>query len=432
VESTENGWCDTLYLGGVLSGTLFTGVGPWWCGKPEPVTIGPVATGGTYTIVTETSRYWAKIGFPGTARIRSMFNGGSYRVYIEDSDDNDFNDIVLVVTVRQPELALTCGTLTGQELKKPVSGQAIDVQITRGDTLSCEARSLNRERGPAWSRGWKFNGKAREDGDTESNVWRGVMVQSGVIEVKAHTGLRRDPSAGEETLKATVTVTNRDWSGRSPSIHAETVRNGADSDRGTDLPAEVRYAHHLGHTVFRADKDHSKSYPDDPTAEVRGGPNDGLYYFRDLTFPVYAPIILNDDALARGSAFYLSQAEGWNGNVISFGGTNYCPRQYVTDELRTDILRHEEKHVEIFQTARAFAVADSLRAWEPRVDSLGDAEMVDAYRKEYDRILDVGVSESKRVVDARNGPYAVRFQWQGRPCALMNAFGTDLQNEGDR
>ncbi|HEX8670238.1 MAG TPA: hypothetical protein VF710_00035 [Longimicrobium sp.] len=432
VESTENGWCDTVYLGGVLSGTLFTGIGPWWCGKPEPVTIGPVATGGTYTIVTETSRYWAKIGFPGTARIRSMFNGGSYRVYIEDSDDNDFNDIVLIVTVRQPELALTCGTLTGQELKKPVSGQSIDVQITRGDTLSCEARSLNRERGPAWSRGWKFNGKAREDGDTESNVWRGVMVQSGVIEVKAHTGLRRDPSAGEETLKATVTVTNRDWSGRSPVIHAETVRNGTDPDPTTTLPARVEFTHHLGTTFFRADQqDYRRDYPEDPTAEVRGGPNNSLFYYKDLTFPAYAAIVLNDDAMARGSLFYLSQAEERNGNVINFGGTNYCPRTYVTGDLRADVLRHEEKHVEVFQTVRAFALADSIRAWETTVDSLGDAEMVDAYRREWRRTFLLGAAESKRVVDAKNGPYLVTFGTRAKPCTLYSTSGVDLKNEGD-
>ena len=56
---------------------------------------------------------------------------------------------------------------------------------------------------------------------------------------------------------------------------------------------------------------------------------------------------------------------------------------------------------------------------------------IGAYRKEYDRILDVAVGESKRIVDARNGPHGVRFQWQGKPCTLKNAFGTDLQNEGE-
>jgi hypothetical protein len=431
VESTDNGWCDTVYLGGVLSGTLFTSVGPGWCGKPQPVTIGPVATGGTYTIVTENSRFWARIGFPGSARVRSMFNGGSYRVYIEDSDDGDFNDIVLIVTVRQPELALTCGTVAGQELTKPVSGQAIDVPITRGDTLSCEARSLNRERGPAWSRGWRFNGKAREDGDTESNVWRGVMVQSGVIEVKAHTGLRRDPGAGEETLRATVTVTNRDWSGRSPFIHAETVRNRTDSDPRTALPAEVRFAHHLGHVRFRASKnyDPGDDRPPEPTAEIRGGPNNGLFYYRDLTFPVYAPIVLNDDAMARGSAFYNAQVEESN-NSINFG-TVYCPRPYVVGDLRAHVLKHEEKHVEVFQTARAFALADSIRAWETRVDSLGDADMVDAYFTEWERTLQLAVAESRRVVDGKGSPFRTAFSWRGRPCTLRNVFGADLVNDGE-
>lgn len=431
VESTDNGWCDQVYLGGVLSGTIFTSVGPWWCGKPGPVTIGPVATGGTYTIVTESSRYWAKIGFSGSARVVSMFNGGSYRVYIEDSYDGDYNDIVLIVTVRQPELALTCGTAAGQELTKPVSGQDIKVPITRGDTLSCEVRSLNRERGPAWSRGWKFNGKARGDGDTVSNVWRGVMVQSGVIEVKAHTGLWRNPDAREETLKAAIEVTNRDWSGRSPAILAETVRNRTDSDPETALPAQVQYAHHLGHVHFRGKKNYTPgdNRPPEPTAEVRGGPNNGLYYYKDLTFPVYAPIVLNDDAMARGSAFYNAQIVESN-NSINFG-TVYCPRPYVTGDLRAHVVTHEEKHVEVFQTVRAFALADSLRAWETRVDSTGDGDMVDAYFAEWRRTVELGVAESKRVVDGRGSPFRTAFLWRGKPCTLKNVFGADLVNEGE-
>jgi hypothetical protein len=431
VESTDNGWCDAVHLGGVLSGTIFTRVGPSWCGKPAPITVGPIATGGTYTIVTESSRFWAKIGFPGSARVQSMYNGGSYRVYIEDSNDGEYNDIVLIVTVRQPELALTCGTASGQELTKTVSGQDIKVPITRGDTLNCEARSLNRERGPAWSRAWKFNGKARQDGDTASNLWRGVMVQSGIIEVKAHTGLWRNPDAREETLKATIEVTNRDWSGRSPVILAETVRNRTDSDPRTALPAEVRFAHHLGHVEFRANKNYvpGNDRPPEPTAEVRGGPNNGLHYYKDLTFPVYAPIVLNDDAMARGSAFYNAQIDESN-NSINLG-TVYCPRPYVTGDLRAHLVRHEEKHVEVFQTTRAFALADSIRAWETRVDSSGDADMVDAYFAEWERTLQLGVAESRRVVDGRGSPYRAAFSWRGRPCTLKNVFGADLGNEGE-
>lgn len=144
---------------------------------------------------------------------------------------------------------------------------------------------------------------------------------------------------------------------------------------------------------------------------------------------LYAPIVLNDDAMARGSAFYNAQVEESNTSINL--GTVYCPRPYVTGDLRAHLVRHEEKHVEVFQTTRAFALADSIRAWEARVDSSGDAEMVDAYFAEWERTLQLGVAESRRVVDGRGSPYRAAFSWRGRPCILKNVFGADLGNEGE-
>jgi hypothetical protein len=253
------------------------------------------------------------------------------------------------------------------------------------------------------------------------------MVKGGVVQVKARLG-----SAPEETLTAAITVDDRDWSGKAPAINAVVVENGTDPDPRLTLPPRVRWVHHLGHVQSRPTTVPTGS-PPDPTSEVRGGPNDGLYYYKDLSFFAYAAIIVNNQAMTRGSGFYEAQArETGNHSVPGFGGLNYCLRSYVVTGLKQDVLRHEEKHVEVYQNVRARELAPTIRLFEATTDSLGDAAMVDAYRAAWYRTDSVAVAESRRVVDGKDSPFLLKPAYLGRPCQLKNEWGEDLRNEEDR
>lgn len=301
-------------------------------------------------------------------------------------------------------------------------------RVTRGDTLTCRVNKVNPAAGGSISvSSWSFDGVIRRDGDLLSPEWKGVMVKGGVVQVKARLG-----SAPEETLTATITVEDRDWSGKAPAINSVVVENGADPDPSLTLPARVKWVHHLGHVGFRPTAVPT-STPPDPTAEVRGGPNDGLYYYKDLSFFAYAAIVLNNQAMTRGSRFFEAQArETGNNSVPGFGGVNYCLASYVVTGLRQDVLRHEEKHVEVYQSARARELAPTIRSFEATTDSLGDAEMVDAYRAAWGRADSVGVAESRRVVDGKGSPFLLKPAYLGRLCQLKNEWGEDLRNEDDQ
>lgn len=414
VESSSNGWCDQVYLGGVLSGTLFSSVGPSWCGTPEPVTIGPVQTSGTYTIVTEISRFWGWVfgTFDGSARVEDI-GGGAYQISIEDSDDADFNDIVIVVRTEQPDVVLACNNAIGKTPR---------VQVARGDTLTCTVRPLTDEVGPVWASGWTFNGAPRRDGDTLSNVWKGVMVRSGVVEVKAHAGSQRNPSTRGATLTANVTVNDREW---------ETYVEWKIGDNGEDtrvrLSSTIDYAHDLGAVNFFRVRDTTQN-PPDPIELVDSGPNSELYYYKDLRFYAYAPIALNRAAMRRGSPFYLAQEPDRTGGGSGARlGTNWCDQSYVTGKLQQDVAEHEVKHVEVYHNARERELSDVLRRFETATDTTS-AAMYDHYDREYDRADSIARAETRRIVDAKNGPFTLHPRDGQGACVLRNESGGELTN----
>jgi hypothetical protein len=414
VESSSNGWCDQVYLGGVLSGTLFRSVGPSWCGTPEPVTIGPVRTSGTYTIVTEISRFWGRVfgRFDGSARVDDI-GDGAYRISIEDSDDADFDDIVIVVRTKQPDVVLACNNAIGKTPR---------VQVARGDTLTCTVRPLTDEVGPVWASGWKFDGAPRRDGDTLSNVWKGVMVRSGVVEVKAHSGARRNPSAQLQTLTATVEVLDRKWT---PHVSWKIVTNGED-DR-LILNEVIEFAHDLGAVNFFDVEDRTKN-PDDPIDEVRDGPNNGLFYYKDLRFFAYAPIVLNLSAMRRGSPFYLAQEPDRPGSGSgSRLGTNWCDQSYVSGNLQKDVFDHEHQHVAVYHEARVRELKDVTRRLETFTDTAPTA-MYQDYKTAYTRSDSIARRETVEIVDDVNGPFTVRFRDGQGPCLLRNEAGGILTN----
>ena len=163
----------------------------------------------------------------------------------------------------QPALALACEDARGNG------------GVTRGDTLTCRINKVDpAAQGAITVSGWSFDAASRRDGDLLSLEWKGVMVKSGTVQVKARLGTKP-----EETLSATVVVVNRDWSGRTPRELVEIFDARDVSDSTLMLSRRIQWAHDLGQTGFRRSADASQRAPD-PTAEVRGGPNHEMFLNR--------------------------------------------------------------------------------------------------------------------------------------------------------
>lgn len=216
--------------------------------------------------------------------------------------------------------------------------------VTRGSTLRCEAKKE-----PGSSPGditvtrWSFDGKERSDGDLTSNIWEGVMVRDGVVQVEARIG-----DAAVAPATAPIVVEDREWSGKAPSVTVREARNGEDGR--LTLAPKVTWAHDLGATSFFSTPTPADP-PLDPTAVVDGGPNDGLYYFpNDFTFSVVAIYVLNRAAMSRGSGFYNAQEQDAAGGGQRLGGMNWCSRSVVTGPLLALVEAHEVEHVRVIGT----------------------------------------------------------------------------------
>ena len=202
-------------------------------------------------------------------------------------------------------------------------------------------------------------------------------------------------------------------------------------DNGEDtrvrLSKTIEYAHDLGAVNFFPVKDPARNSPD-PIDLVESGPNTGLYYFKDLRFYAYAPIALNRDAMRRGSTFYLAQEPDRNsGGGGSQLGTNWCDQSYVTGNLQRDVAEHEIKHIEVYHDARVRELADVLRRLEATTDTTSTA-MYDDYDREYIRADTTARAESRRVVDAKDGPFTLRARDGQGACVLRNESGGALTN----
>jgi hypothetical protein len=248
------------------------------------------------------------------------------------------------------------------------------------------------------------------------------MVRSGVVEVKTHAGRERNPSARQETLTATVNVTDRTWT---PFVEWKIGDSG--EDPRMTLRATVDSAHDLGAVNFFRSKARSEN-PPDPIDLVASGPNDGLYYFKDLRFYAYAPIALNRAAMRRGSPFYLAQEpDSPSSGGGSRFGTNWCDQSYVSGNLQQDVANHEIKHVEVYHDARVRELSDVIRRLESTTDTVSQA-MYDSYDKEYERAESIARGETRRIVDAKNGPFTLRPRDRQGPCVLRDELGGELEN----
>jgi hypothetical protein len=80
------------------------------------------------------------------------------------------------------------------------------IPVTRGQSITCTASKDPRSApGELKITGWSFDGVARKDGDVSSNVWAGVMVEGGAVEVRGTIGAQTSEG------KAVVRVENRAW-----------------------------------------------------------------------------------------------------------------------------------------------------------------------------------------------------------------------------
>jgi hypothetical protein len=273
---------------------------------------------------------------------------------------------------------------------------------------------------------WKFEGGGITVSDSANPhplEWSGVMVQSGSITVTATVN-----GQGPQTASAQVAVTDRDWLQKAPVFTVQEIQNG--DDKRLTLPADVGTAADLGATrSFEKARD-TDPRPD-PTAEVRGGPNDGLAYFRDLSFAVYMYYVLNHAAMSRGSTFYEAQpSENGTGSSIRMGGMNWCGRTVVTNQLTRLVREHELKHVEVYRAAFIRDIGPVLKRLEPRV-SMSGTELWDEYSDGWDALDHTAAGESRAIHRGHGNPNLTTPSNTRGECVLRNSNGEELKNAPD-
>jgi hypothetical protein len=132
--------------------------------------------------------------------------------------------------------------------------------------------------------------------------------------------------------------------------------------------------------------------------------------------------------LYRQVPFYLAQEpDSPSSGGGSRFGTNWCDQSYVSGNLQQDVANHEIKHVEVYHDARVRELSDVIRRLESTTDTVSQA-MYDSYDKEYERAESIARGETRRIVDAKNGPFTLRPRDRQGPCVLRDELGGELEN----
>lgn len=250
------------------------------------------------------------------------------RTYVETNYIKAQSELVRIGDAR---LELTCsgpgGAATGEGAEEvPV------VEITRAETLSCTAATS-----PAGAdfelTGWSFEGEEYSHTpytDELENPWTGEMVTSGRVTATAVV------AGNEQSARVDVVVNPRDWSNERVRVEAERVQNGRAPGRAPlpELPTEDD---HLGHAYVD-----TRIPQFETVAEVSNGPNRSMIYLTRIPLEVQMWIVVNEEAIARGSAFYRRHERHGrpNGSSSRIGGTNWCTAN-VIPRLEPLILAHE-------------------------------------------------------------------------------------------
>lgn len=304
-----------------------------------------------------------------------------------------------------------------QQLRLTCMGDQGANRVTRGEELRCTASSTTA--GTFTISGWKFEGKPREDGDTNSATWEGVMVRGGTVSVEGRVGNQPATPA-----TATITVLDRDWSNKAPTATIREITNGEDSR--LVLSERIVYAHDLGAANFFTTAK-PEDLPHDPVGYVNGGPNDRLTYYKDLSFPVFAYFVLNRDAMSQGSSFYNRQESGAGGGGGKVGGMNWCTRSIVTTSLPRLVEAHERLHIDVYLAALRRELPPVLSKLEKRVGS--DEELAGEYESEFGEIDRVARGESLAIHNQSGNPHQVTPRNSRGDCALRNDNGIQLQSD---
>jgi hypothetical protein len=294
--------------------------------------------------------------------------------------------------------------------------------VVRAESITCTAGS-----DPAGARvqvtDWKFEGGGftiQDEADPHPLSWSGQMVQSGTITVTGTVN-----GQGPQTASAQVSVKDRDWSQTTLTFIVRELQNGADPR--LTLPSDIEFAHDLGASDFFQTANASDPLPE-PTADVREGPNRDLSYYKELSFPVYAYMVLNSAQMTRGSSFYEAQpSENGTGGATSLGGMNWCGRNVVVNQLPGLVRSHEQRHVEVYKSAFARELAPVLIRLEHRV-STSAAQLQEEYDAAWKQIDGVARAESDAIHLLHGNPN-LTTPWNSRgDCVLKNSAGQELKN----
>ncbi|MDQ4078044.1 MAG: hypothetical protein M3220_17575 [Chloroflexota bacterium] len=310
---------------------------------------------------------------------------------------------------QQPKLKLVCSGERGGANT-----------VIRGERIRCEAKKdPENAPGALTITQWSFEGEDRIDGELTSTVWEGVMVKSGTVQVSGTIGSTTPPPS-----TAAIEVKDRVWA-NSPVFTIKEVMEGEDSR--LTLPPRVTAAHDLGLSNFFKEAAPTDD-PFDPTKEVIGGPNHGLYYYGDLSFPIYAYYILNRAAIRRGSNFYNAQEPGSGGGGTRLGGFNWCSQSVVSQSLLDLVQAHELEHIRVYQTAVIRDVPPAIAKLEAMV-STEFSGLIDTYDAEFGRLDRIARQESNAIHQKRGNPNVTTPRDSEGECALKNEHGQELKNE---
>jgi len=299
-----------------------------------------------------------------------------------------------VVRFQESDLELTCTPM----------------QVQRGGSIACSARAT--PSGTLTEVQWSFsdNSGFQIAGPSDVTTWGGQMVRSGTVLVTAKIG------GASRTDSVRVTVTDRTWAGPQFTVREITTPSELAEHRMT-FPPRVRWGSHLGSSNFFDAPSPSTTEPD-PVSQVDGGPNDGLDFFSDLSFPVYAVYAINNVALSRGSGFYNAQEPSSSSGSTRIGGTVWCSRHVVVSTLPGLVRSHELRHVQVYQQTYTRELQAVVEELERMTGDYGD--LIDAYTAARKRLHAVAESASWATHDDPVNPNRTTPREAGRECALKN------------